>query len=150
MITTSLCYIFNKNNQVLLIYKKRGFGQGLWNGAGGKVETGESIETSVIREVEEETGLKVSKLQTKGCLEFVWPEIPNNNNLCHLFTVEEFEGDFIESEECRPQWFNLDQIPYEEMWDDDKFWFPDLLSGKVVRKKIIFGKNNKVKKIKDI
>jgi 8-oxo-dGTP diphosphatase/2-hydroxy-dATP diphosphatase len=37
--------------------KKRGFGKGKWNGFGGKVEEGECIEDSAIRELEEECGL---------------------------------------------------------------------------------------------
>ena len=33
----------NQNEQVLLGLKKRGFGEGRWNGFGGKVEEGETI-----------------------------------------------------------------------------------------------------------
>ncbi len=35
--------------RVLLGLKKRGFGVGRWNGFGGKVEVGESIEEGAIR-----------------------------------------------------------------------------------------------------
>jgi 8-oxo-dGTP pyrophosphatase MutT (NUDIX family) len=41
---TNLCYLFNDKNQVLLIMKKKGLGQGKWNGPGGKVKKGENIE----------------------------------------------------------------------------------------------------------
>ena len=44
-------------NTILLGYKKRGFGAGMYNGFGGKVESGESIEAGAQRELLEECGL---------------------------------------------------------------------------------------------
>ena len=32
--------------------------------------------------------------------------------------------------EMRPQWFQLDQIPFADMWPDDSYWFPLLLQKK--------------------
>lgn len=32
--------------------------------------------------------------------------------------------------EMKPQWFDLDKIPYSEMWADDVFWFPLMLQKK--------------------
>uniref|UniRef100_A0A8D0GAX5 Uncharacterized protein n=1 Tax=Sphenodon punctatus TaxID=8508 RepID=A0A8D0GAX5_SPHPU len=34
----------------------------------------------------------------------------------------------------RPQWFQLDQVPFTHMWPDDSYWFPLLL-----QKKLFFG-----------
>ena len=31
--------------------------------------------------------------------------------------------------EMAPRWFSVDQIPYSEMWPDDKHWFPLFLQG---------------------
>lgn len=45
-----------KENQILLAMKKRGFGAGKWNGAGGKINAGETIEEATTREVDEELG----------------------------------------------------------------------------------------------
>ncbi|CAN0403706.1 unnamed protein product, partial [Ectocarpus sp. 8 AP-2014] len=44
-------------NEILLGMKKRGFGEGKWNGFGGKVESGESVEEAAKRELMEEAGL---------------------------------------------------------------------------------------------
>lgn len=30
----------------------------------------------------------------------------------------------------RPRWFQLDQIPFGDMWPDDSYWFPLLLQNK--------------------
>lgn len=44
---------------------------------------------------------------------------------------------FCRTDEMRPEWFDipdsLDQsspIPWEEMWIDDQYWYPIMLSGK--------------------
>lgn len=39
MLQNTLVFVFNPQNQVLLAMKKRGFGEGKWNGSGGKVES---------------------------------------------------------------------------------------------------------------
>jgi 8-oxo-dGTP pyrophosphatase MutT (NUDIX family) len=43
-----------RRNEILLAMKKRGFGAGRWNGVGGKVESGETIEQALVRECREE------------------------------------------------------------------------------------------------
>ncbi|RKD32713.1 NUDIX domain-containing protein [Thermohalobacter berrensis] len=48
------------NDKILLLKRKQGsFGGGLWDIPGGKLEFGESPKESLIREVYEETSLKV-------------------------------------------------------------------------------------------
>lgn len=41
--------LIRNQQRVLLGMKKRGFGQGLWNGFGGKVEEGETIKEAAKR-----------------------------------------------------------------------------------------------------
>ena len=43
-----------RENQVLLAMKKRGFGEGKWNGVGGKLDPGETVEQALVRECQEE------------------------------------------------------------------------------------------------
>uniref|UniRef100_A0A663NBV3 Nudix hydrolase domain-containing protein n=3 Tax=Strigidae TaxID=30459 RepID=A0A663NBV3_ATHCN len=33
----------------------------------------------------------------------------------------------------RPQWFQLDEVPFNHMWPDDSYWFPLLLQKKLFR-----------------
>lgn len=35
--------------------------------------------------------------------------------------------------EMRPQWFQLDEVPFNHMWADDIYWFPLLLQKKLFR-----------------
>jgi len=150
-VTTNLCYILNDNNEVLLIMKKRGVGQGKWNGPGGKVGENESIEESVIREVEEETGLKVGNLKNKGVLEFVAPAKPAIQSRCHIFITRDYQGDLIESEECYGRWHPVNNLPFEQMWDDDVIWLGKLLKQEAeVRYRFFLDKDEKLERYEEI
>ncbi len=41
--------LVSKKSGILLGLKKRGFGEGKWNGFGGKIESGESVMQAAIR-----------------------------------------------------------------------------------------------------
>jgi len=124
----TLCMI-HKNNKVLLGMKKRGFGEGRWNGFGGKVEKGESIEESVMREIKEEVNIVPQDLKKRAIFDFTF-DGDDEILQVHFFSATEFDGEPIETEEMRPQWFNENEIPFNDMWPDDKLWFPLFLSGK--------------------
>uniref|UniRef100_UPI0037E71439 oxidized purine nucleoside triphosphate hydrolase isoform X1 n=2 Tax=Semicossyphus pulcher TaxID=241346 RepID=UPI0037E71439 len=115
--------------RVLLGMKKRGFGAGKWNGFGGKVQPGESIEDGARRELEEESGLTVDSLRKIGNIKF---EFVGETELLdvHVFRADDYNGEPTESEEMRPQWFEWDKIPFSQMWPDDIMWFPLMLQKK--------------------
>jgi 8-oxo-dGTP diphosphatase / 2-hydroxy-dATP diphosphatase len=130
--TLSLLFL-RQDDQVLLAMKKRGFGEGRWNGVGGKVEDGETIEAAMIREAEEEIGVTPTIYEKVGNIEFdeYFKGVPTLMHV-HVFAAKEWDGQPIESEEMRPQWFSLDAIPYEAMWPDDPYWLPQVLAGKKI------------------
>ncbi len=122
----TLVYLM-KNNKVLFIEKKRGFGAGFINGVGGKVEEGETIEDCAVREVKEEVGLKVKSLKKRGVILFINNKV--EHILVHVFVSNDFEGTPKESEEAKPFWIDKDKIPFDKTWGDDKFWLPNVLNG---------------------
>ncbi|KAL1278467.1 hypothetical protein QQF64_025140 [Cirrhinus molitorella] len=115
--------------RVLLGMKKRGFGAGKWNGFGGKVQPGETIEQAARRELLEESGLTVDILHKIGNIKF---EFIGETELLdvHIFRADTYKGEPTESDEMRPQWFDIDKIPFSQMWADDVLWFPLLLQKK--------------------
>lgn len=126
-----------KGNQVLLGMKKRGFGAGRWNGFGGKVEEGETIEQAARRELAEEVGIQDGRLQKTGVLEFIF-ESGSKDLEVHVFKLSDFIDEPIETEEMRPEWFPTDGIPFAQMWSDDEYWFPLFLENKTFRGKFMF------------
>ena len=66
----TLCFLL-RDDEVLLAMKKRGFGVGKWNGVGGKVMEGESIEEAMKRECREEIGVALKELEEVGELSFI-------------------------------------------------------------------------------
>jgi len=141
LMTVSLIY---EPPQILLGMKKRGFGQGRWNGFGGKVKQGESIEESAIREIKEETGIFVEEIERRGIIDFEFQEKPGEILEVHFFKIKKYSGVPSESEEMFPKWFHIDEIPYKEMWPDDKYWMPLFLENKKFRGKIYFKDQNTI------
>lgn len=124
-----------RDGEIMLAMKKRGFGVGKWNGAGGKVEPGETHEQAAVRECQEEIGVTPQDLQKIGELHFY--DLPDVDHYCHIYTATEWDGDPHETEEMRPQWFKLADIPYDQMWPDDELWMPLLLAGKRFKGRVV-------------
>jgi mutator protein MutT len=123
--------ILKRNHELLLAMKKRGFGVGKWNGVGGKVEAGESIEQALLRECEEEIGIKPTAYHKVAIHMFTYPQ--NGETLqqeMHVFLSDQWEGEPEETEEMAPRWFPIAEIPYDHMWDDDALWLPLILRSK--------------------
>lgn len=137
MIQATLCFVFNDNPQpqILLGFKKRGFGQGKYDGFGGKVLQGEDILAAASRELHEESGIIVNPLDLSsyGVITFSFPNKPEWDQEVHIFLAEKWSGIPAESEEMRPAWFPLSQIPYDQMWDDSHLWLPYILSRKTIQ-----------------
>jgi 8-oxo-dGTP diphosphatase len=141
--------------EVLLGMKKRGFGSGRYNGFGGKVEPGEDLKASAIRELYEEASIKVNpaKVSKVGELTFTFPYVPKEKNfdqIVHVYTAAEWEGEPKESDEMAPKWFAEHQIPYPQMWADDQHWLPLVLQGKFVTASFVFGKEDNTIEHKEI
>ncbi|MDZ7701961.1 MAG: 8-oxo-dGTP diphosphatase [Halobacteriales archaeon] len=123
-------------DRVLLMRKKRGVGAGLYNGPGGKVEPGETPAECAVREAREELRVDVRSLEKVGELKFAFGGEPTF--FCHVFRSADFAGPARETPEADPSWFPVDDLPYDEMWEDDREWFPHLLEGRPFRGLVAF------------
>lgn len=133
-----------ESEQILLGYKKKGFGVGKYTGVGGGLEEGETILQCAVRELAEELEITVNEqdLVPHGKLIFRFPAKPSWNMDAHLFAIWEWEGELQETDEIRPIWFDVTALPYDNMWDDGPFWLPLLLRGKQFEATLTFAEDN--------
>lgn len=134
-----------RNDEVLLAMKKRGFGEGKWNGIGGKVDEGESVIEALIREAQEE--ISITPVNYMKHAEIIFDEFHNHKRRqleVHTYICNRWDGIPTESEEMRPRWFNRNELPYEQMWADDPYWLPQVLTGNKLRCEFKLSKTGKI------
>ncbi len=122
----------NKNG-IYLARKKLAYKcPGYYNGYGGHKEKRDvDIRDCALREFYEESGATVQKssLQMVAVIDFF--EL-NRGELCrnNVFLTQEWEGDFIETEEMYlAEFFPKNRLPLDDMWPGDRLWLPLVLFG---------------------
>jgi 8-oxo-dGTP diphosphatase len=147
----TLCFLIKEKDgqvaEICLAMKKRGFGKGRWNGVGGKVgdnNAEETIAEAAIRETQEEAGVEAKNLFKVGELEFFFPHSKDWDQRVHVYFAKEWVGEPRESEEMRPQWFSVENLPFESMWPDDIYWLPKVLNGDLVKARFVLGEGDVV------
>lgn len=126
--------VLKKENQILLAKKKRGFGEGKYNGIGGKLESEETPDMAMIREAKEEIFVKPTEYKKVGLIEFYeYVKGEKTQVLLYLYIATKWEGNPKESEEVTPKWFEISNLPKEEMFPDDQYWLPLILEGKKIQ-----------------
>jgi 8-oxo-dGTP diphosphatase len=111
---------------VLLIRKKRGLGAGKINAPGGRLEPGETLEECAIREVREELLITPHGLELIG--ENLFQFVDGYSLHAHVFRASGLSGTPTETDEAAPLWYPVNNLPYDEMWEDDQLWVPLVLS----------------------
>lgn len=119
---TTLCYI-EKDGAWLMLHRTRKENDqsyDKWLGVGGKFEDGESPEECMLREVSEETGLKLTRYAFRGIVTFVsdrW-----ETEYMHLFTATEYEGEPGECSEGVLEWVPKERVTDLKLWEGDKLF----------------------------
>ncbi len=140
---STLCFLV-QDDEVLLAMKKRGFGNGKWNGVGGKPNQGESIDQTAIREANEEIEIELKNIEACAVLDFYFPNNPDWSQQVVVYLSSIWDGAPVETEEMKPAWFKKDSLPLTEMWPDDKFWLPQVLDGLKVKGEFVFGEDDTI------
>jgi 8-oxo-dGTP diphosphatase len=125
-----------REGQILLIRKKRGLGAGKINGPGGRLDPGETPQQCAVREVQEE--LLVTPLDVRPAGELRFQFVDGLSIHGFVFTAADCDGDPRETDEATPLWTPLDAIPFDEMWADDRIWFPHMLDGRPFDGRFLF------------
>lgn len=82
-------------------------------------------------------------IEELGVLDFSWQDKPDVLEV-HIFKAVDVAGDLVESEKMKPQWFDIDKIPFEQMWQDDKCWFLLFLKNKKFKGAFLFDDRNNI------
>lgn len=138
----TICFLIKGEGQsktVCLAEKKRGYRVGKINGYGGKQEEGETLEECAIRETIEESGVIPKSIQKHAEIRFYDPELTHE---CHVYVINEWEGEVVETEEMRPEWHAINAIPFDRMGQADPLWIPQVLQGKRVKAEFFYDAEN--------
>jgi 8-oxo-dGTP pyrophosphatase MutT (NUDIX family) len=140
----TICFLL-KDSQIVLGMKKTGFGKGNYNGFGGKLEHGEAPEEAAARELYEEAGVLASKsdLEKKAVIDFNFPFKTEYSQRVHVYFAGRWFGEPRETVEMKPEYFDMNAIPYGKMWDSDRIWLPQLIAGKKINAFFVWKEDNK-------
>ena len=122
MKNTTLCYIL-RGDEVLMLHrtaKQNDENEGKWIGVGGKMEANESPDDCLLREVREETGLRLTRWRYRGIVTFVsdrW-----EGEYMHLFTADDFEGELMPCSEGELAWISRSRIADLPQWEGDRIF----------------------------
>lgn len=107
-LATAIIVLIHKDDEVLLVHA-RNFKEDFYGLVAGFVETGETLEEAVIREVKEETGIHIQNIRYFGSQPWPYP--------CGLmvgFHADYLKGDLHlqQSELSRGGWFRRNNLPH--------------------------------------
>jgi len=133
--TATLMFV-RLDGMVLLIRKLMGMGAGLINAPGGRVDPGETPEQGAIREAQEELHVTPLAPIEAGVLSFQFTD--GYSLRCHVFTASAYTGVPTETPEAIPLWVDEREMPYGQMWADDRIWFPLVIQQRYFRGRFLF------------
>ena len=110
---TNMCMIYD-GDKVLVQDKKDKDYAGI-TFPGGHVEKGESFTDAVIREVYEETGLKISAPQLCGIKD--WHQKDGSRYMVLFYKTDKYEGEATSSEEGEVYWISLEEMKQKKLAD---------------------------------
>lgn len=122
MINTTLCYIERGDEYLMLhrVKKENDINHDKWIGLGGKFEEDESPEECLLREVYEESGLRLTSWRYRGIVTFVNTKC--SSEYMHLFTADGFEGTVGPCDEGELEWIKKSELMKLTLWEGDRIF----------------------------
>lgn len=129
-----VCYLVQDDRVLLGLRKKssRGLGISRVAGIGGGIEDNESADEALCREVYEEVGVELTDFKKMGRVVFLYPN------------TTKWNGEPSESDEIYPDFFSINDLPFDRMFVDNPYWVPHVLAGKTVEARFIYDENHQI------
>lgn len=129
----TITYLINQSRNKILLLKSipgKQLSESKWLGVGGKVEKGENLFDSAVREFQEETGLLIKDPVLRGT--WIWFKEPNYFGILYIFFATKFTGKLIlDSKEGKLEWHNLYSLEnLEDLAPHQLHFLPKLLKDK--------------------
>ncbi|MDB5265968.1 MAG: hypothetical protein JWM39_681 [Parcubacteria group bacterium] len=122
--------IIVQDGKVLLGEKKKGeIGTGTLNGPGGKLDPGETLTECLIREVDEELEIKLDADQLKKVAIITFFAGGEPDFGVHVYRTQYFEGELKETADMIPNWYDIQDLPFDRMLGSDHMWFKQAVDG---------------------
>ena len=129
-ILATLGYLLSPDRRHALMIRRTRSGDpafGKFNGLGGKLNDDEDVAAGMAREIYEEAGVSVSRMELRGTLS--WPGFGGDGEswLAFVFLVREWEGEVVpENREGQLEWVAVEDLVAGriETWPGDRLWLP--------------------------
>ncbi len=143
----TICFCTN-GNKVLMLYRNKRPNANKWNGVGGKLDEGESPEECIIREVEEETGIKLltNEVSFRGIVTFsngggMYAYVADLNSDGSVFE------DQLETREGQLEWKDIEwarDLENTEVVSNIPYFLPLMLNQTVAEYKCVYDEDGKL------
>lgn len=101
---------------------------------------------SIYSEVKEECGLDVELGKHFATIDYSFTKNPLEiqRSFVYRTTIAKSSGEIQETEEMKPQWWSMSQLPYDRMWADSEQWYSLMFKGTPFTAEYLFDDDNHV------
>lgn len=138
----AICHVIKSGSELLLIKAEEGISKGKWDAPTAEITKGESPAKAAITAVFQQTGLYVSKVTPHGTIRLFLNGKNEYTYRLHVYSTKLFTGDLKPNIKGEARWFAFSDIPFYEMWADDKYWLNHVLQGKEFEADFFFDEKN--------